>query len=94
MNSGCTYHICLVKDFFETLELKESGVVLLDNNKTCKVKSMGIVHLRMFDNYEILLQDVRYVLKLKRNILLISIFDGLGYSNKIEHGMIKIFMLG
>nr|KYP56856.1 hypothetical protein KK1_003105 [Cajanus cajan] len=33
MDSGCTYHMCPVKDFFETLELKQSGLVLFGNNK-------------------------------------------------------------
>nr|KYP74364.1 hypothetical protein KK1_007040 [Cajanus cajan] len=51
---------------------------------------MCIVLLRMFDNGEILLQDVRYVPKLKKNFLSISTFDGLSYSVKIEHNVMKI----
>nr|KYP46507.1 hypothetical protein KK1_031912 [Cajanus cajan] len=82
--------MCLMKDFFETLELKETGVVLLRNNKACKVQGMSTVHLRMFDNYDILLQDVWYVPELKRILLLISMFDSLGYTTKVEHGMMKI----
>nr|KYP51087.1 hypothetical protein KK1_027151 [Cajanus cajan] len=91
MDSECTYYMCLVKDFFETLKLKKNGVMLFDNNKACKVEGMGIAHLRIFDNREILLQDVQYVFGLKRNVLSISMFDDLGYSTKIEHGMMKIF---
>ena len=36
------------------------------------------------------MQDVRYILELKRNLLSISMFDVLGYSTKIEHGILKI----
>ncbi|RDX86307.1 hypothetical protein CR513_32380, partial [Mucuna pruriens] len=89
MDCECTYHMCPMKDF-ETLELKEGGVVLLGNNKSCKVQGMGTIWLKMFDNCEILLQDVRYVLELKRNLLSITLFDVLGYTARIEHGMHKI----
>nr|KYP33116.1 hypothetical protein KK1_046063 [Cajanus cajan] len=82
--------MCSMIDFFEALELKESGVVFLGNNKSCKVQDMGYVHLRMFDIREMLLQDVWYVLELKKNLLSISMFDGLGYSTKIKHDMMKI----
>ena len=82
--------MCPIKDFFETLELKEGGVVLLRNNKSYRVHDMGTVRLKMFDDQEMLLQDVKYVLELKRNLLSISMFDNLGYSTKIEHGLIKI----
>ena len=82
--------MCPIKDFFETLERKEGGVGLLRNNKSYRVHDMGTVRLKMFDDQEMLLQDVKYVLELKRNLLSISMFDNLGYSTKIEHGLIKI----
>jgi len=69
MESGCTYHMCLVKEFFEALELKEGGAVLLRDNKACKVQDMWSIRLKMFDDCEILLQEVRYVLELKMNLL-------------------------
>jgi len=67
MDSGCTYDMCLVNELFETLELKERCVVLLGNNKICKVQNTGSIILKMFNNQEILLQDVRYASKLRRN---------------------------
>jgi len=42
--------MCLIKDYFEDLEQKEYGTVLLGNDKACKVHGIGIVRLRMFDN--------------------------------------------
>lgn len=58
-----------IKDFFETLDLKEGRVVLLGNNKSCKVQGIGTIKLKMFYDQEMLLQDVRYVPELKRNLL-------------------------
>ncbi|RDX69165.1 putative mitochondrial protein, partial [Mucuna pruriens] len=48
MDSSCTLHMCPRKDYFESLNLKEGGVVLLGNNKPCKVQGMGSIRLKMF----------------------------------------------
>lgn len=46
----------------------------------------------MFDNHVLLLQGVWgiYVPKIKRSLLSITMFDGLGYNTRIEHVMLKI----
>lgn len=90
LDSGCSYHMCPRKEYFETLALKEGGVVRLGNNKACKVQGMGTVRLKMFDGREFLLKDVRFVPELKRNLISLSMFDSLGYSTRIEHGVCKI----
>lgn len=56
MNLGCYYQICLRKDYFETLKLEQNGVVILGENKACKVHHIGTIILKMFDDY-----NVRYV---------------------------------
>jgi hypothetical protein len=38
----------------------------------------------VFDNREFLWQDVRYVPELKRNLLSITMLDGLGYVTKLS----------
>ncbi|MCH84154.1 acylamino-acid-releasing enzyme, partial [Trifolium medium] len=58
MDSRCSYHICPRKEYFETLELKESGVVRLGNNKACKVQGMGTICLKMIDDRDFLLKKV------------------------------------
>jgi len=84
MDLGCTYHMCLLEMFFETLRLKEEDVVLLGNNTISKAQCMRSIRLKMFDNCEILLQDFGYVLKLKR-----SFFYLMGLITNIEQGSIK-----
>nr|KYP45902.1 hypothetical protein KK1_032581 [Cajanus cajan] len=44
----------------------------------------------MVDRRVILLKNVRYVLKIKRDLLSISMFGGFCYSTKIKHGMLMI----
>ena len=63
MDSGCLYHSCPRKDYFETLELKIAGTILLGGNYPCKVQGIGTVRLKMFDNRDYILKDVRYISK-------------------------------
>jgi len=46
--------MCHRKEYFETLALKEGGVVRLENNKACKVQGMATVRLKMVDGHEFL----------------------------------------
>lgn len=78
--------------YFETLDLKESGVVQLVINKTCKVHGIRAVQLKMFDNLYFLLCNVRYVPEPKLNLLSISRFHYLNYCTRIEHDMWTILL--
>jgi hypothetical protein len=64
VDSGFYYHMCSKKEYFETLEPVECGVVHLGDEKTCKIQGMGSICLTMFDNREFFLHDMRYVLEL------------------------------
>jgi len=90
MDSGCSYHGSSRKDYFETLELKPAGTALLGDNHPCKVQGIGTVRLKMFDNREYLLKNVRYIPKLKRNLISINMFDDLGYSTRTLDGVLKV----
>ena len=88
MDSSCTFHLCPRCDYSESMILNEGGVVMLGNNKPCKVQDMDSILLKMFNGQE---TPVRYVPELKRNLISINMFDALRYTTQIEHGMMKIF---
>jgi hypothetical protein len=50
---------------------------------------MGTIRLKMFDDRDFILKNVRYIPELKRNLISISLFDGLGYCTRIERGMMR-----
>lgn len=61
MDLGYSYSMSLKKEYFEVLWLKLGGVIRLSNNKTCKVYGIVTVRLKMFDNCNFLLLNMRYV---------------------------------
>ena len=75
MDSGCSFHMTPNKAWFEDYIEGDGGLVLLVNNKTCKIVGIGIIRMRMFNGIEKLLQDVRYVSKPKRNLISLGMLD-------------------
>lgn len=55
----------LRKQYFKTLEMEEDGNVRLKNNKAFKVYGISTVRLKIFDDYEFILHNLRYVSELK-----------------------------
>lgn len=80
MDYGCSFHREL-----------DDGQVMLGNNQTCKVLGIGTIRLRMFNGSEKLLQNVRYVPKLKRNLISLGVLNHSGYTFKSESETLKVF---
>ena len=78
------------RDWFSTYEPMLKGVVLMGNNASCKVASIGTIRIRMFDGVVCTLGDVRRVLGLKRNLISLSTLDTKGYKYTGEGGVLNI----
>ncbi|KAE8692398.1 hypothetical protein F3Y22_tig00110839pilonHSYRG00037 [Hibiscus syriacus] len=90
LDSGCSFHMCPHKDWFETLQLVSGGTVLLGDNKACRVVGSGTIRIRMFDGAERILQHVRYIPELKRNLISFGMLESSGYSFNAENGYIRV----
>ena len=72
------------QSWFETYTLKHYDFVLLGNNKACKVIGIGTIRLKLNDGIERVLQGVKHVPELKRNLISLGMLDENGYSVKLE----------
>lgn len=90
LDSGCSFHMCPIKSWFEDLKEQEEGMVLLGNDKACKIKGIGVIRIRMYDGIDRILKDVRFVPELKRNLISLGTLDSNGYSFKSENGQMKV----
>ena len=69
---------------------KEEGSVLLGNNKPCNIARIGTIQFKFHDGVERILQEVRYVPKLERNLISLGELDKKGYTFKGENGILKV----
>ncbi|CAL8989939.1 unnamed protein product, partial [Prunus brigantina] len=49
LDSGCTYHMCPIREWFSSFEELDGGVVLMGNNNACKTQGIGKICLKMHD---------------------------------------------
>ena len=62
----------------------------MGDNTSCQVRGIGDIQLKMFDGVTRLLQKVRYLLYLRRNLISLGQLDSMRYTYKEEGGKIKI----
>ena len=75
LDSGCTYHMCLRRDWFSSYQEVNGGKVLLRNNMSFSVVEIGTLTINMFDGMTKTLKEVRHVLDLKRNQISLGTLD-------------------
>jgi len=65
-------------------------LVLLGDNKPCKIKRFGSIRFKFHDGAERILTKVRYVPELKRNLISLGEFDRRGYVFRGEKGILNV----
>lgn len=90
LDSGCTFHHCPDKSWVDFIEGIDGGQVVLGNNKTCKVQGIGSITLRMYDETHQILEDVRYLPELERNLISLGALDHSGHKLKAEKGKMTV----
>ncbi|KAH1073512.1 hypothetical protein J1N35_025840 [Gossypium stocksii] len=66
------------------------GIALMGNNASCKITSVGTIKVKMFDGVVRILNDIRHVPELKRNLISLSTLDSKGYKYIVESGVLNI----
>lgn len=61
-----------------------------DTPKTCLMHYVVTIRLKTFDGCEFLLYNVKYVHKMRQNLMFIIIFYNLVGCTRVEHGVLKI----
>ncbi|KAG8488527.1 hypothetical protein CXB51_016411 [Gossypium anomalum] len=90
LDSGCTFHMSLNRDWFYNYEIVYEGVVLIGNNVSCNIAGVGTIKFKIFDRVVRTLSDLRHVPELKRNLISLSTLNSKGYKYTAESGVLKI----
>jgi hypothetical protein len=91
LDSACSYHVCINKDWFSTYEpVQNGGLVRMGDNTPCEVIDIGSVKIKTHDGMTRTLTDVRRVPTMFRNLISLSTLDNLGYKYFTLGGVLKV----
>ncbi|KAH9782773.1 retrovirus-related pol polyprotein from transposon TNT 1-94-like protein [Citrus sinensis] len=89
LDTGATYHLCPIKEWFTDFRNLESGAVMMGNNQPCRTMGIGTIRLKMFDGMVRELKEVRFVPEIKKNLISVGALEAKGYKVTIEDGTMK-----
>jgi hypothetical protein len=90
LDSGCSFHMCSVKQLFDTYQACDMGTVKMANGARSKIVGVGTVRFRMFDGMVRTLTGVKHVPDLKGNLISLGTLDLKGYRNLAQGGVLKV----
>ena len=91
LDTACTFHMCPHRDWFNTFDSTTSaGSVLGFDNSPCKIEGIGSIRIKIFDGIIRTLTDVRYIPKMKRNLISMSALDAKGYTYSGGDSVLKV----
>ncbi|CAL8118972.1 unnamed protein product [Prunus armeniaca] len=90
LDTGCTFHICVVREWFDNYKEVSSGEVLMGDDSSCPVKGISTVRIRMFDGMIRVLGNVRYVPRLRKNLISLGTLDEAGYGYESKKGRLRV----
>ena len=90
MDLACSYQMTLNKDWFDIYRLVNYGFVLMGNDASCRVFGMGNIRVKMFDGVIRTLCDIRHVLDIRKNMVLLGTLDGNDFKYKSTNKVIKV----
>jgi len=89
LDSSCTYHMCPIRKWFFEFQELDGGVVYMGNDNSCKTVGIGSIKLRNHDGSTRILWDVRYVSKLKKNLISSGALESKGLVVIMRDGVLK-----
>ena len=90
LDLACTFHMCPKKEWFYNREELELGLVIIGNDQTCDILGKGKINLKLHDGTVHFLNEVRYVLDLKRNLISVGLLESKGFKVAMENGTLKV----
>lgn len=90
MDSGGSYHMTPMRDYLFDFEEYDAGTVLLGDDRACAIWGIGNVRVQIQDGSSFILENVRYIPELKRNLISLGTLEKEGYTVKMQNGRLKV----
>src|SRR5688572_13417400 len=82
--------MCPHKDWFESYESVDTGVVVMGNDTACKVAGIGSIKIKTHDGIVRTLKEVRHIPNMTRNLISLGTLEANGCRYKGEDGVLKV----
>ena len=82
--------ICVHIERFTILEPTSGGLVYMDNNNTCGTEGIGTIQLRLHDGTVKDLKEVRFIPKMKTNLISLGTLEASGYTITLKDDGLKV----
>nr|GEX46543.1 G-type lectin S-receptor-like serine/threonine-protein kinase LECRK3 [Tanacetum cinerariifolium] len=90
MDSGGSYHITYMRDYLVDFEEYDVGNILLGDSRECLICEICKVQVQMRDGSSFMLDNTRYVPKLRRDLISLGTLEKEGFIMKMQSGKIKV----
>ena len=94
IDSGCTYHMTSMRDWFDTFSELDGNQILLGDNHTVEAKGIGSVRVNTHGGSVTVMHNVRYVPHLRRNLISTGTLDKLGFRHSGGDGKVTFHKNG
>ncbi|GJX33500.1 hypothetical protein Tco_0243355 [Tanacetum coccineum] len=92
MKLGGSYHITYKRDYLVDFEKYDGDNILLGDGSECRIRGTSKVQVHMRDGSSFVLNNVRYVPKLRRNLISLGTLEKEGFTVKMQSGKIKVIV--
>ena len=89
LDSSCTYHMCPIREWFLEFQELDGGIVYMGNDNSCKIAEIGSIMLSNHDGPTRILRDVRYMPKLKKNLISLGALESKGLVAMMRDRVLK-----
>nr|GEY13582.1 retrovirus-related Pol polyprotein from transposon TNT 1-94 [Tanacetum cinerariifolium] len=90
MDSSGSFNMTCRRDFLFNFKEYNGGTVLLGDSRACAINGIGKVRVQIKYGLSFVLENVRYILELKRNFISLGTLDLEGYTVKLQNGRVKV----
>ena len=94
IDSGCTHHMTCRRDWFVEFSEEGSSKILLGDYHTVETLGIGSIRVNTDGGSVKILNNVRYVPTLRRNLISTGTLDKLGFTHSGAEGKIKFLKNG
>ena len=90
LDSGASFHSSPSKELFQNFKSGSFGKVYLADNKALEIEGKGDVCIKTTSGNQWTLEDVRYIPRIKKNLISVGQLDSTGYAIEFGKGSWKI----